>query len=79
MGIVVKADSPFKSFADLIEFARHNPKKLTYGSAGTNSMQYIIIEQIAKREKIQSHIFLSRPRRKLRRHVGGHIILPRAI
>ena len=52
-GVVVKADSSFKTFKDLIAFARQNPKKVTYGVTGTTSMQNIIMEQIAKKEKVQ--------------------------
>ncbi len=75
MGVIVKADSPFKSFKDLIDFARQNPKKLTYGSAGTNSMQYIIMEQIAKREKIQmTHIPFKATAEAQTALLGGHIL-----
>lgn len=75
MGIIVKADSPFKSFKDLITFARQNPKKLTYGTAGTNSMQYIIMEQIAKREKVQmTHIPFKATGEAQTALLGGHIL-----
>jgi tripartite-type tricarboxylate transporter receptor subunit TctC len=56
-GVIVKADSPYKDFRDLIAYARQNPKKLTYGTSGANSMQNIIMEQIARKEKVQiTHI-----------------------
>jgi tripartite-type tricarboxylate transporter receptor subunit TctC len=75
MGVIVNADSPYKSFKDLIEFARKNPKKLTYGTAGTNSMQYIILEQIAKREKIQlTHIPFKATAEAQTAMLGGHIV-----
>ncbi|MDB5850712.1 MAG: transporter substrate-binding protein [Rhodoferax sp.] len=35
MGIYVPADSPFKTLADLVAFAKANPGKLNYGSPGT--------------------------------------------
>ena len=53
IGVFVKADSPFRSFKDLIDYARQNPKKLTYGTPGVNSMPYFIMEQVAKKEKVQ--------------------------
>lgn len=34
-GITVRAESPFKTLNDLIEAARKNPNKLSYGTAGT--------------------------------------------
>lgn len=53
MGLVVRADSPYKRFQDIVEYARKNPKKLTYGTAGAKNMQYFVISQIAKREKVE--------------------------
>lgn len=75
MGVIVKSDSPFKSFKDLITFARQNPEKLTYGSAGTNSMQSIIIEQIAKREKVRlTHVPFKSTGDAQGALLGGHIL-----
>ena len=75
MGVIVKSDAPFKTFQDLITFARQNPEKLTYGSAGTNSMQSIIIEQIAKREKVQlTHVPFKSTGDAQGALLGGHIL-----
>ncbi len=75
MGIIVRADAPFNSFQDLIAFARQNPEKLTYGTAGTNSMQYIIMEQIAKREKVQlMHVPFKATGEAQTALLGGHIL-----
>jgi tripartite-type tricarboxylate transporter receptor subunit TctC len=38
IGIVVKADSPFKSWTDLVAHAKANPGKITYGTPGKGSM-----------------------------------------
>jgi tripartite-type tricarboxylate transporter receptor subunit TctC len=55
--VAVKGDSPFKTFKDLINYARQNPKKVAYGTAGTNSITHIAFEQIAKQENVQmTHI-----------------------
>lgn len=40
--IVVRADSPIKSFADLRAQAKANPGKLTYGSAGNGSTYHLM-------------------------------------
>ncbi|SFP25608.1 tripartite tricarboxylate transporter substrate binding protein [Variovorax sp. 770b2] len=40
--IVVRAESPIKSFADLRAQARANPGKLTYGSAGNGSTYHLM-------------------------------------
>lgn len=52
-GVVVKADSSFKTFKDIIAFARQNPKKVTYGTAGAKNMNVFILDQIAKKEKVE--------------------------
>ncbi len=52
-GVYVKGDSPFKTFKDLIAYARQNPKKATYGTVGVNGMPNIMMEEVAKREKVQ--------------------------
>jgi tripartite-type tricarboxylate transporter receptor subunit TctC len=52
-GVTVKADSPFKSFKDIVAYARQNPKKLTYGTTGQVGLHYLIMEQIARKEKVQ--------------------------
>ena len=51
--LVVKADSPFRSAADLIAFARANPGKLTYGTSGPGSPQHLMGERLKKLAKIQ--------------------------
>jgi tripartite-type tricarboxylate transporter receptor subunit TctC len=74
-GVIVKGDSPFKSFKDLMDYARQNPKKLTYGSTGTNSMPHITMERIAKQENVQiTHIpFKGTPESQIAL-LGGHIL-----
>ena len=73
-GVIVKSDSPFKSFRELITFGRQNPKKLTYGST-VNSIQYLIVEQIAKKEKAQlTHIPFKGTPEVETALLGGHIL-----
>lgn len=52
IGVFVRSDSPFKSFKDIIAYARQNPKKVTHGTAGSTSMQYLIMKQIELKEKV---------------------------
>ncbi|OGP54543.1 MAG: hypothetical protein A2162_10130 [Deltaproteobacteria bacterium RBG_13_52_11b] len=44
MVLSVRADSPFKTFEDLLDFTKKNPGKLTYASAGHGSITYFAIE-----------------------------------
>lgn len=46
-GVVVKADSPHKTFKDLLDFARANPGKATYATPGAGTSLHITMEQIA--------------------------------
>ena len=46
-GITTKADSPFKSLQDVIEFAKKNPGKVTYATPGAGTSLHIGMEQIA--------------------------------
>jgi len=56
-GVSVKANSPFKSFQDILTYARQNPKKLTYGTNGPISMQFFIMNQVFKKENVEiTHI-----------------------
>jgi len=74
-GVMVKADSPFKSFKDLIVYARQNPKKLTYGTNAPNSIANLIMEQIAKKEGVQIiHIPFKGSAEYQTALLGGHVL-----
>ncbi len=52
-GIVVKNDSPIKSVADLIAYAKANPDKLNYSSGGVGSPQHIGMELFSSRANVK--------------------------
>ena len=52
-GIVVRGDSPLKSFKDLIEYARANPGKLSYATPGTGTSLHLAMEEIAASTGVQ--------------------------
>ncbi len=52
-GVVVRADSPFKTFKDAIEFARANPGKFTYATPGAGTSLHIGMEQIAQKAGVK--------------------------
>ncbi|MBS7805432.1 tripartite tricarboxylate transporter substrate binding protein [Rhizobiales bacterium TNE-4] len=41
--LVVPKNSPFQSFQDLIDYAKKNPGKLSYGSAGNGSASHVAV------------------------------------
>ena len=52
-GITTKADSPFKSWNDVVEFAKANPGKVTYATPGAGTSLHIGMEQIAAKSGIK--------------------------
>lgn len=46
-GLVANADTPFKTWADVVEYAKKNPGKVTYGSSGASGSTHIGTEQLA--------------------------------
>ena len=46
-GIITRADSPFKTWQDVIAYAKDNPGKVTYGTPGAATSLHIGMEQIA--------------------------------
>jgi len=51
-GLMVRADSPFKTFKELIEYARKNPGKLSYGFPGIGTAPHLAIEHVIQEEKV---------------------------
>jgi tripartite-type tricarboxylate transporter receptor subunit TctC len=51
-GIVVRADSPYKSFKDLIDYARKNPGKASFGIVGVGNAPHLDIELVIQQEKV---------------------------
>ncbi len=74
-GVIVKADSPFKTFKDVVAYARQNPGKVTYGTNAPNSISNLVLEQVARKEKVHfTHIpFKSSPEYQAA-VLGGHIM-----
>jgi tripartite-type tricarboxylate transporter receptor subunit TctC len=52
-GLMVRSDSPWKSFKEFVEYARANPGKVTYSTLGAASPMHLIMEVIAMKEKIK--------------------------
>ena len=52
-GVVVRSDSPWKNWGDLVAFARANPGKVTYATPGNGTSLHITMESLAQLEGIQ--------------------------
>lgn len=50
--IVVKSSSPWKTFKELVEYAKQNPGKVTYSTTGVGSPMHLAMEYVAKQDGI---------------------------
>lgn len=48
---VVRADSPFKKWEDLVNWAKKNPGQLIHGNPGTGTSNHLAMAKVAMREK----------------------------
>lgn len=51
--LIVRADSPFRTVADIVKQAQATPDKLTYASWGLGGMAHLAMEALAKEAKIK--------------------------
>lgn len=73
-GVVVKSDSPYKTFKDLVEFARKNPGKVTYATSGAGSPMHMAMEFVAMKENIKwTHVPQTGGAPGLAAVLGGHV------
>ncbi len=73
-GVVVKADSPYKTFKDLVEFAKANPGKVTYATSGAGSTTHVFMEYIADKEGLKwTHVPQQGGAQGLTSVLGGHV------
>jgi len=73
-GLVVKADSPWQTFEEFIAYAKANPNKVTYSTAGTGSGQHLVMEYLAAKEGIKwTHIPYKGGVKAVTACLGGHV------
>jgi tripartite-type tricarboxylate transporter receptor subunit TctC len=74
-GLVVKADAPWKTLEEFLEYAKKNPGKIIYGSDGFGMGTHILMEYIAlKRGGIDwKHVPIAGGPKLATALLGGHI------
>jgi tripartite-type tricarboxylate transporter receptor subunit TctC len=73
-GVVVKADAPWKTFQELLDYAKANPGKLNYGTPGAGTSLHITMEQIAKQKDLKwTHVPFKGVAESMNALLGGHI------
>jgi tripartite-type tricarboxylate transporter receptor subunit TctC len=75
LGAVVKADGPFKKWADVIDFSKANPGKFTYATIGPATTNAIAMELMARQSGVQfTHIPTKGGGESIAQVLGGHIM-----
>lgn len=75
-GVTVKADSPFKTWNDVVKFAKENPGKVTFGSPGTGTSPHIGLEMVAAKAGIKlTHVPFKGGAETNAAVLGGHTTL----
>lgn len=73
-GLVVKSDSPWKTLDEFLDYAKKNPGKVTYSTAGTGSAQYLAMEYLAQLKGIKwTHIPCKGGIAAVTALLGGHV------
>jgi tripartite-type tricarboxylate transporter receptor subunit TctC len=74
-GLVVKADSPIKSIKDLVDWAKANPGKFTYGSPGNGTTPHLAVEEFAYKAGIKlQHVPFKGFADGMQAMLGGHVM-----
>jgi tripartite-type tricarboxylate transporter receptor subunit TctC len=72
-GMVVKGDSPIKSIKDLVDYAKANPGKFTYGSPGQGTTPHLAVEEFADKAGIKlQHVPFKGFADGMQAMLGGH-------
>ncbi len=72
--IVVKSTSPWKTFKELVDYAKKNPGKITYSTTGVGSPMHLGMEFVGKQEGIEwTHIPFPGAMPAFTALLGGHV------
>ncbi len=73
-GIVVRADSQWKTIQDLFQYAKQNPEKVSYGSPGVGTPTFLAMEELSLASGIKfTHIPAKGIAENNTALLGGHI------
>jgi tripartite-type tricarboxylate transporter receptor subunit TctC len=73
-GVVVRAESPWKTWSDFLAYSKANPNKVSYGTPGANTSLHITMEEIAFKQGIKwIHVPHKGAAPSMTALLGGHI------
>ena len=74
-GVVVKSDSPHKTFKEVLAYAKANPGKFSYGSTGTGTSPHLLMEEVASKAGVEFlHVPFKGNADSTQALLGGHIM-----
>lgn len=74
-GVVVRSDSPLKSFREMLDYARANPGRMNYGSTGTGTSPHLLMEEVAMKAGVEFlHVPFKGNAELTQALLGGHIM-----
>jgi tripartite-type tricarboxylate transporter receptor subunit TctC len=72
---VVRADAPWKSWREFLDYAKANPGKVSFGSTGTGTSPHLLMEIVGAQEGIQFlHVPFKGNADSTQALMGGHIM-----
>jgi tripartite-type tricarboxylate transporter receptor subunit TctC len=73
-GVVVRAESPWKTFQELVDYAKANPGKIKYSTSGAGTFHHLVMEALARQEGIKwTHIPYKGGHEATTAILGGHV------
>ena len=73
-GLVVRADAPWKTFEEFVDYAKKNPRKINYGTSGLGTGQHLAMEYLGKKENIEwNHVPFPGGLQAVTALLGGHV------
>jgi tripartite-type tricarboxylate transporter receptor subunit TctC len=73
--LVVRSDAPFNTFDEFLEFAKKNPDKFTYGTAGVGDTKHVAMEALNFHFGIKTkQVSFDGSAQSLTALLGGHIM-----
>jgi tripartite-type tricarboxylate transporter receptor subunit TctC len=74
LGLVVKADSPWQTLDDFINYTKKNPGKVTYGTSGVGTAQHQVMQRIGELKGLDwAHVPYKGTAPALTDLQGGHV------
>ncbi len=74
-GLVVPANSPFKTLKEYVDFAKANPEKITYGHTGIGTSPHLAMEEFAMKAGIKlTNVPFKGNADNMQAVLGGHVM-----